>query len=272
MTATGVPYYWVWPSWLPFCPFFQLLVFCPEWIPSHTHSLSHMHSCRSAPVPMPKHLPHGHIQSPCSSPPLLALFISLTFSFTTSLLVKVAYAHSHGHSHKQTNTDYCPERKRDGKGRFCGMLERTERGWGQRELENREGKRGWSESTRYREEKFWKGQWVGCWSGGRYPKREEKKTGKIAGRVENLNWHEKVLAQFSILLLYEDWRSFLRIWLTLKDRTCLCKLKNSHRYSRICECAHQVHMEAIAQRHTESLIRDSKTMISAAITSMQIQK
>lgn len=44
-----------------------------------THSPLHTHSGRSATIPMPKHYPHGHTQSPSSSSPLLLLF-SLSLS------------------------------------------------------------------------------------------------------------------------------------------------------------------------------------------------
>lgn len=65
-----------------------------------THSLSHTHSRRSATVPMPKHPPHGHIQSPSSSCPLL--LFCLSFSFALSVLLRVARADSHGHSHEHS--------------------------------------------------------------------------------------------------------------------------------------------------------------------------
>lgn len=59
---------------------------------TQTHSLSHAQSHGSATVPVPKHHPHGHIQSPSSSSPLLHYLSSrksstctLTWSLTQAL-------------------------------------------------------------------------------------------------------------------------------------------------------------------------------------------
>lgn len=227
MTATGVPYYWVWPSWLPFCPFFQLLVFCPERIPSHTHSLSHMHSCRSAPVPMPKHLPHGHIQSPCSSPPLLALSHLLLHHLSScqSSICTLTWPLTQTNKHWLLSTHREKERWQ---GEILQDVGENRERVGTERAKEQGGKKRVEWKHKVKGGKILKGTVGGVLKRGKISKvRRKKKTGKIAGRVENLNWHEKVLVQFSILLLYEDWRSFLRIWLTLKDRSCLCKLKNS---------------------------------------------
>lgn len=100
---------------------------------THRHTPSHTHTPRrSATAPMPKHPPHGYIQSP-SSPSSLLLFC-LSFCLTISGLAK-----QHMQTHMVTHTNTRPstehtltpvhaQRRRDGKGWFCRMPERTEGG------------------------------------------------------------------------------------------------------------------------------------------------
>lgn len=113
--------------------------------PRHTHT--HTHSCRSATTPVPKHHPHGHVQS---TPHLVSLLSLNTPSAPLALTEEHMHTHMVTRAHTGTHTlssrrerthatDYCPctERWGDGKERFCSMLERTERWGGGRESQRK---------------------------------------------------------------------------------------------------------------------------------------
>lgn len=115
---------------------------------THTHYLSHTHAHRSATVP--KHPPHGYIQSPgllVFSP--LVLSLSLSPPFLLSLVLS-KYPDSHGHSHKHspehkahTDSCACTDRRRDGKvvilqdaGEYRGRVGKE---WARQQRGNTEG-------------------------------------------------------------------------------------------------------------------------------------
>lgn len=83
--------------------------------------------------------------APCllSSPRSLSHLLLHHLSSCQSSICTLTWSLTQTNPSKGAHADHCPctERRRDGKGRFCRMLERIERGWGKRELENREGKK-----------------------------------------------------------------------------------------------------------------------------------